>query len=86
MAACRGLRAGNLEPAKDKSGKRIYGIVALIMALGRAILPEEPQSCTRCSGFKPRRCDGVPRAADDVIDGHERQAHPDGTVDFWGRS
>ena len=30
------------KPAKDKSTERIDGIVALIMALGRAILPEEP--------------------------------------------
>jgi phage terminase large subunit-like protein len=31
--------AGNLKPAKDKSTERIDGIVALIMALGRAMLP-----------------------------------------------
>ena len=35
--------AGNLKPAKDKSTERIDGIVALIMALGRAILPEEEE-------------------------------------------
>ena len=35
--------AGNLKPAKDKSTDRIDGIVALIMALGRAMLPEEPE-------------------------------------------
>jgi phage terminase large subunit-like protein len=36
--------AGNLEPAKDKSGERIDGIVTLIMAIGRAMLAqEEPQ-------------------------------------------
>ena len=35
--------AGNLKPAKDKSTERIDGIVALIMALGRAMLPEEPE-------------------------------------------
>ena len=34
--------AGNLKPAKDKSTERIDGIVALIMALGRAMLPGEP--------------------------------------------
>jgi phage terminase large subunit-like protein len=34
--------AGNLKPAKDKSTERIDGIVALIMALGRAMLPQEP--------------------------------------------
>jgi hypothetical protein len=36
--------AGNLKPAKDKSTERIDGIVALIMAIGRAIVAqEEPQ-------------------------------------------
>jgi len=35
--------AGNLRPAKDKSTERIDGIVALIMAIGRAmIVQEEP--------------------------------------------
>ena len=35
--------AGNLEPAKDKSTDRIDGIVATIMAIGRAMLPcEQP--------------------------------------------
>ena len=33
--------AGNLRPAKDKSTERIDGIVALIMAIGRAMLPTE---------------------------------------------
>jgi hypothetical protein len=33
--------AGNLKPAKDKSTERIDGIVALIMAIGRAMLAEE---------------------------------------------
>ena len=33
--------AGNLKPAKDKSTERIDGIVAIIMALGRAMLPQE---------------------------------------------
>jgi hypothetical protein len=33
--------AGNLRPAKDKSTERIDGIVALIMAIGRAMLPGE---------------------------------------------
>lgn len=32
--------AGNLKPAKDKSTEKIDGIVALIMALGRAIVQE----------------------------------------------
>jgi Phage Terminase len=36
--------AGNLKPAKDKSTERIDGIVALIMATGRALVAqEEPQ-------------------------------------------
>ena len=34
--------AGNLKPAKDKSTDRIDGIVALIMALGRASLQAGP--------------------------------------------
>jgi phage terminase large subunit-like protein len=33
--------AGNLKPAKDKSTGRIDGIVALIMASGRALVTEE---------------------------------------------
>jgi phage terminase large subunit-like protein len=33
--------AGNLKPAKDKSTERIDGIVALIMAIGRAIVAQE---------------------------------------------
>jgi phage terminase large subunit-like protein len=36
--------AGNLKPAKDKSTDRIDGIVATIMAIGRALVAqEEPQ-------------------------------------------
>jgi phage terminase large subunit-like protein len=36
--------AGNLKPVKDKSTERIDGIVALIMAIGRAMVAqEEPQ-------------------------------------------
>jgi phage terminase large subunit-like protein len=36
--------AGNLKPAKDKSTERIDGIVAIVMALGRAmVVQEEPQ-------------------------------------------
>jgi phage terminase large subunit-like protein len=31
--------AGNLKPAKDKSTERIGGIVSLIMAMGRVMLP-----------------------------------------------
>jgi phage terminase large subunit-like protein len=31
----------SLKPAKDKSTERIDGIVALIMAIGRAMLPGE---------------------------------------------
>jgi hypothetical protein len=33
--------AGSLKPAKDKSTERIDGIVALITAIGRAMLPGE---------------------------------------------
>ena len=33
--------AGNLTPAKDKSSERIDGIVALIMAIGRAMVAQE---------------------------------------------
>jgi hypothetical protein len=37
--------AGNLKPAKDKSTDRIDGIVATIMAIGRALLAqEEPEA------------------------------------------
>lgn len=37
--------AGNIKPAKDRSGDKIDGIVALIMALGRAtVAPEKPRS------------------------------------------
>lgn len=37
--------AGNIKPAKDKSSDRIDGVVAMIMALGRAMLtPESNQS------------------------------------------
>jgi phage terminase large subunit-like protein len=38
--------AGNLKPAKDKSTERIDGIVALIMAIGRAILAHDRPACT----------------------------------------
>ena len=33
--------AGNLKPAKDKSTERIDGIVALVMAIGRALVAQE---------------------------------------------
>jgi phage terminase large subunit-like protein len=33
--------AGNLKPAKDKSTERIDGIVAIIMATGRATVAED---------------------------------------------
>ena len=40
----RWFHAGNLKPAKDKSTERIDGIVATIMAIGRALAAqEEPQ-------------------------------------------
>jgi phage terminase large subunit-like protein len=35
--------AGNLKPAEDKSTERIDGIVALIMAIGRALVAHEEQ-------------------------------------------
>jgi phage terminase large subunit-like protein len=36
--------AGNLKPARDKSTERIDGIVAAIMAIGRAMVAQdEPQ-------------------------------------------
>ena len=41
--------AGNLKPAKDKSTERIDGIVALIMALGRAMLPRRTRCPPSCS-------------------------------------
>jgi hypothetical protein len=48
--------AGNLKPAKDKSTERIDGIVAAIMAIGRAMVAqEEPQQSTPCSLFEWRR-------------------------------
>ncbi|MHC4579791.1 MAG: terminase TerL endonuclease subunit, partial [Planctomycetota bacterium] len=34
--------AGNLKPSKKKSTERIDGIVALVMAIGRAIVREKP--------------------------------------------
>ena len=34
--------AGNLKPAKDRSTERVDGIVALIMAIGRAMVAQEP--------------------------------------------
>jgi phage terminase large subunit-like protein len=39
--------AGNLKPAKDKSTERIDGIVATIMAIGRAMVDQ-------ASGARPR--------------------------------
>ena len=53
--------AGNLKPAKDKSIERIDGIVAAIMAIGRAMVAQdEPQPkihVLRVSHWMPqRRC------------------------------
>jgi hypothetical protein len=43
--------AGNLKPAKDKSTERIDGIVALIMAIGRAMVAQEPYvEASLCEG------------------------------------
>ena len=42
--------AGNLKPAKDKSTERIDGIVAAIVAIGRAMVAQEqPSPSTPCS-------------------------------------
>jgi hypothetical protein len=44
--------AGNLKPAKDKSIERIDGIVALIMAIGRAMVSRSPRTrCSLCEGL-----------------------------------
>ena len=49
--------AGNLKPAKDKSTERIDGIVATIMAIGRAMVAQEkPELNTRCSFRAWRDC------------------------------
>jgi phage terminase large subunit-like protein len=37
--------AGNLKPAKDKSTERIDGVVAIIMAIGRAMVANEEVAC-----------------------------------------
>jgi phage terminase large subunit-like protein len=34
--------AANMKPDKDKSGEKIDGVVACIMALGRAMVDESP--------------------------------------------
>jgi phage terminase large subunit-like protein len=53
--------ADNLKPAKDKSTDRIDGIVALIMALGRAMLPVvECGLCIRFQVANPCRKDISP--------------------------
>jgi hypothetical protein len=45
--------AGNLKPAKDKSTERIDGIVATIMAIGRALVARKsPSPSIRCSLFE----------------------------------
>ncbi len=38
--------AGNMKPAKNKSAEKIDGIVALIMAIGRAIAPRDEEAVT----------------------------------------
>jgi phage terminase large subunit-like protein len=40
--------AGNLKPAKDKSTERIDGIVATIMAIGRAMVAQREQPAYPC--------------------------------------
>ena len=42
--------AGNIKPARDKSGQKIDGIVALIMAIGRIMVAEQE----RASAYKGR--------------------------------
>ena len=73
--------AGNLKPAKDKSTERIDGIVATIMAIGRAIVAqEEPQPeyrCTLCElpdGIE-RRGRPEPRRQPQAGQGQEHRAH-----------
>ena len=47
-------QARNLKPAKDKSTERIDGIVAAIMAIGRAlVVQEEEPEYTQRGGPKP---------------------------------
>jgi phage terminase large subunit-like protein len=54
--------AGNLKPAKDKSTERIDGIVALIMAIGRALVAQEqPQPHVLCLNGKGATTPGVRR-------------------------
>jgi phage terminase large subunit-like protein len=43
--------AGNLKPAKDKSADRIDGVVALVMALGRAMVQENTGSIYQTRGI-----------------------------------
>jgi hypothetical protein len=46
---CKFDDAGNLKPAKDNSTERIDGILATIVAIGRALLAqEEPSPSIRC--------------------------------------
>ncbi len=40
--------AGNMKPAKDKSTERIDGIVALVMAIGRAIVVTDEENALDC--------------------------------------
>ena len=62
--------AENVKPVKDKSSGRIDGIVALIMAMGVALVNNDPGSiydsvCSECRGTggteeqKCWRCDGT---------------------------
>jgi Phage Terminase len=57
--------AGNLKPAKDKSTERIDGIVATIMAIGRAMVaqeepkPEYSMFFVDGSGFLRRLVEGL---------------------------
>ena len=51
--------AGNLKPAKDKSTERIDGIVALIMAIGRAMVVQEAAAAL-LPDVHPRRQGAAP--------------------------
>ena len=57
--------AGNLKPAKDKSTERIDSIVALIMAIRRAIVAKEKVRCTPgpCGSERHTASDGCFPAA-----------------------
>ena len=70
--------AGNLKPAKDKSTERIDGIVALIMAIGRAMLPPggAPLGTRGSSSWSPHGAKVLPRHAPaGTVEPHKSRAH-----------